>query len=106
MNDESYELWFKPVRPVSLETGSLVIQVPNPFFSDWMRDHYQSQIEKLLHERVGEPVSLAFQILRTADLPIPSIPMTPAPMSLPKEIIQETHLNPRYAFDTFVVGHS
>src|SRR3954471_14994509 len=107
MNDESYELWLKPVKPVSFETGCLVVQVPNPFFTEWMRDHYQSQIEKLLQERVGEPVSLTFQVLQTAEspAPLPSIPKTNTHPVIEAPLL-ENHLNPRYAFDTFVVGHS
>ncbi len=107
MNDESYELWFKPIKPVSLETGSFVIQVPNPFFSEWMRDHYLPQIEKLLQERVGQPVALSFQVLQSTEAlaPIPSAPriVTPHPAEPPH---LDNHLNPRYMFDTFVVGHS
>lgn len=107
MNDESYELWLKPVKPVSLETGNLVVQVPNPFFSDWMRDHYQAQIEKLLQERVGEPVLLSFQVLQRSESPAPLPPPSPAVVSPTHESAHlDTHLNPRYTFDTFVVGHS
>jgi chromosomal replication initiator protein len=113
LNDDSYELWFKPVKPVSFETGVLMVQVPNPFFSEWLRDHYQSQIEKLLQERIGEPVSLSFQVVHAVAAPIPLIPATTsaptvAPLSHPHHdgTALETHLNPRYTFDTFVVGHS
>jgi chromosomal replication initiator protein len=106
LNDESYELWFKPVKPVALETGTLVIQVPNPFFSDWMRDHYQPEIEKLLQERVGQPVTLSFRIIQSVDTPIPPRPTPSIIVSSPAEAALDTHLNPRYAFDTFVVGHS
>jgi chromosomal replication initiator protein len=110
LNDESYELWFKPVKPVSLDTGCLVVQVPNPFFSDWMRDHYKERIEQLLQERVGQPVSLSFEVvpgLSTPPAQIPTVSTVPVVVShLPEHPTLETHLNPRYTFDSFVVGHS
>src|SRR5688500_3385011 len=110
MNDESYELWFKPVKHVSLETGSLVVQVPNPFFLDWMWDHYQPQIEKLLAERVGEPVTLCFQVVQSPEQPMPSAPLMIPPISRVSPASDhpslDNHLNPRYTFDSFVVGHS
>jgi chromosomal replication initiator protein len=109
MNDESYELWLKPVVPVSLETGHLVVQVPNLFFSNWMHDHYQSQIEKLLQDRLGEPVTLSFQIVERHEPAMPSRPApgagAPARVPLAQPLL-DNHLNSRYMFDTFVVGHS
>jgi chromosomal replication initiator protein len=106
MNDESYELWLKPVKPVSLEAGRFAIQVPNSFFSDWMRDHYQTQIEKLLQERVGEPVALSFQVVQSSQPVIPLIPAPAPAIAHPPEAVMDTHLNPRYTFDSFVVGHA
>ena len=54
MNDESFDLWFRPITALSIEGSRLVLQVPNAFFADWLRDHYQTRIENLLKERSGE----------------------------------------------------
>src|SRR6478736_4102847 len=78
MNDESYELWFKPVRPLSLDAGKLVLQVPNNFFCDWLRDHYQPLIEQLLQERAGESLVLTFQVGGAGDMLF-----SPPPMAMP-----------------------
>src|SRR5882672_8290215 len=109
MNDESFDLWFRPIKALSLEGGRLVLQVPNAFFADWLRDHYQARIESLLNERSGEPVALSFSVLRPVEdmlktgAPAPAAPRTlPGPTTPPLE----AHLNSRYTFDTFVVGHS
>src|SRR5882672_102507 len=109
MNDESFDLWFRPIKALSLEGGRLVLQVPNAFFADWLRDHYQARIESLLNERSGEPVALSFSVLRPVeDMLKTGAPAPAAPRTLPGPTAPslETHLNPRYMFDTFVVGHS
>src|SRR5256885_15174529 len=67
MNDESFDLWFRPIKALSMEGSRLVIQVPNAFFADWLRDHYQARIEALLKERSGEYFQLSFSVLRPAD---------------------------------------
>src|SRR5579864_8210370 len=109
MNDESYDLWFRPIRPLTLDGSRLVLQVPNAFFADWLRDHYQNRIEVLLKERSGEAISLSFQVLRVIEEPSQQaaaphpMPATPSAPPLPAA---ETHLNPRYTFESFVVGHS
>src|SRR4051812_18763845 len=79
MNNESFDLWFRPIKALSMEGNRLVLQVPNAFFADWLRDHYQSRIENLLKERSGDSISLSFSVLRPAEdglklpLPIPSV---------------------------------
>jgi chromosomal replication initiator protein len=107
MNDESYELWFKPVKPVSIDSGKLVLQVPNNFFSDWLRDHYQPLIEQLLKERAGEVLVLDFKVGGSPEM-LFSPPTPPALVhsTHPEVAPLDNHLNPRYTFDTFIVGHS
>ncbi len=110
MNDESFDLWFRPVKAISLEGGRLVVQVPNTFFADWLRDHYQSNIETLLKERSGQSIALSFTVLRPVEELLQSPASVPAPASVttsaPAGPSIETYLNSRYTFDTFVVGHS
>ena len=48
---ESYDLWLRPLRALSLEGSRFVVQIPNAFFADWMREHYQNRLEVLLQER-------------------------------------------------------
>src|SRR5450631_4035367 len=95
MNNESFDLWFRPIKALSMEGNRLVLQVPNAFFPEWLRDHYESQIETLLNERSGDPISLSFSVLRPADEPVPMA--TPLRMVLPPPTPSlpplETHLN-------------
>ena len=110
MNNESFDLWFRPIKALSMEGNRLVLQVPNAFFADWLRDHYQARIETLLKERSGELVNLSFSVLQPMDELVCSEPaaraptpwMPPAPAAAPLE----TYLNQRYTFETFVVGNS
>jgi chromosomal replication initiator protein len=109
MNDESFDLWFRPVKALSLEGGRLLLQVPNAFFADWFRDHYQTNIEIALRERSGQEVSLTFSVLRPQDEPTQApvqTQMSPIIAQMPHAPPIETYLSPRYTFDTFVVGHS
>src|ERR1700690_3455481 len=102
INDESFDLWFRPIKALSLEGGRLVLQVPNAFFADWLRDHYQTRIEALLKERSNESVSLSFSVQRpVADLLKPNAPApAPAPLIVPGPVAPpiDSYLNPRYTF--------
>src|ERR1700761_2887080 len=112
---ESYDLWFRPLRALALEGERFVVQIPNAFFADWMREHYQPRLEALLQERCGQTVSLTYSVLKPVEelikkhnvgrvqpTSLPSASKTMAPPQAP----QETYLNPRSTFDSFVVGNS
>jgi len=110
MNNESFDLWFRPIKALSMEGNRLVLQVPNAFFADWLRDHYQTTIENLLKEHSGDTVNLSFSVLRPLDEIVN--PNSSAPAFVPRVVAApappplETHLNQRYTFETFVIGHS
>ena len=41
VTDEVFEVWFKPIEPVELNSdNTLVIMVPSMFFMEWLEDHY------------------------------------------------------------------
>lgn len=109
MNNESFDLWLRPIKALSLDSNRLVLQVPNAFFADWLRDHYQDSIEALLRERSGQLISLSFSVKLPEEEPVKAVSLpvaVSAPMALPPATPIESYLNPRYTFDTFVVGHS
>jgi len=112
---ESYDLWFRPMRALALEGSRFVVQIPNAFFADWMREHYQNRLEALLLQHSGQPLSLTYNILKPVEelikVTTTSFPARPAYVPPPSAApalppIQETFLNPRYTFDSFVIGHS
>ena len=87
MNNESFDLWFRPIKALSMEGNRLVLQVPNAFFADWLRDHYQARIETLLKERSGELVNLSFSVLQPMDELVCSEPAARAPTPDRKSVV-------------------
>jgi len=108
IDSESYDLWFRPLRAISIEGSRLVVQIPNAFFGDWLRDHYLERIESLLRERSGAALSVSFSVLKPVEELLKPVPTVSAPRVVPTApaSTQETFLNPRYTFDSFVIGHS
>ncbi len=107
VNRHSYFTWFKPTGFVADDGVTLTVRVPNPLFKDWLTKHYAVVLEEALKE-VGRPEAvLAFQS-SDADTPVPEAPVQPhieATISdAPTGVAQG--LNPRYTFDTFIVGPS
>ncbi len=124
LTSQSFETWFKPTKASLLSDTTLKVRVPNEFFRDWIRDHYQSQIQKALWEIHPTQLEIQFEVepaaspkgaastnaaapqspslsLETAERPRLTMP-TPLRASGDSEFI----LNPKFNFESFVVGNS
>jgi chromosomal replication initiator protein len=107
INRHSFYTWFKPTRFVADDGRALKVRVPNGLVRDWLTKHYAAVIAEALAE-VGR-TGLAFDFV-TEDAPDLSPTELAASEDLPPppEALQApaAGLNPRYTFDTFVVGPS
>ncbi len=49
----SFRTWFEPIIPLRLENKVLTIQVPSPFFYEYLEEKYIDIISKTLTEGAG-----------------------------------------------------
>ena len=106
--------WFKPTSLISEDRTSLTIRIPNPLFKEWLTRHYSGVIAEAMAEVQRPNVTLQFiadvqtdpaSIQLSADEAAAletGTGATPAPAPPPGP----AGLNPRYTFDTFIVGSS
>lgn len=111
----TYNTWFLPIKPYQLKDSTLKIQVPNNFFIEWIDEHYNTLINKTIHQVLGDEAKLAYIISDETEVPEIEIrkaePETPPVQAFtgapaaeePKESF-ESFLNPRYTFDNFIKG--
>lgn len=102
MARESFEQCFRPLKPIACQYGTIMVEVPNPFLRDWLSDRYAPLIREALAEVTGRDTALRFLLS-------PEVPGVMAYLSrLSGENLGEIpiNLNPKYVFDSFVVGDS
>jgi chromosomal replication initiator protein len=119
----NYTTWIKSARLVTYEDGQFIIGVPNGYVKEWMENRLVSQIKKILGDRMGRGVDVSFtlvtqntlisaptmieapaayQQIQTNAAPVTAGAATNGAPRTPSTLGDS--LNPRYTFDTFVVG--
>ncbi|MDP4225599.1 MAG: chromosomal replication initiator protein DnaA [Bacteroidota bacterium] len=129
----SYKTWFEPIVPLKLEKNVLTIQVPSPFFYEYLEEQYIDILKKTLRKELGKDAKLEYSVVMENNFSSNSKPYTvkfPAktkseiknkPVSMPfnveenfiknpfvipgiKKLDIEPHLNPSYSFQNFIEG--
>ncbi len=97
-----YVQWFAPTRFVAQKGETVDVSVPSQRFIDEIRERYGQQIRNILGEISPERIQVHFVI--DPDAAIDDIPLATAPT--PRDDLPAAVFNPRYRFETFVVGKS
>src|ERR1044071_1491476 len=50
VNQQSFDMWFKPISQAREDPSSIYLAVPNEVFRDWISNHYFDVIEESLQE--------------------------------------------------------
>lgn len=105
---QQYRTWIQPLQ-AELRGQTLVVQAPNRFVLQWVKDRFLPVMEQLAREQPQSGISVSLELAE--QLPNAKPPGAPAPESATevtattKPRIRETsRLNPAFSFDSFVTG--
>jgi len=104
VNPHSFATWFRPTRQDRAEDDRLVIRVPARLFCKRLTETYGQLLQAVLVE-IGKPDLRLEFICVEPDQPAASLP-APSPQARLDFDSVSHQLNPRYTFDTFIVGSS
>ena len=105
----NYNTWLRGTKGVSLTADTFVVGAPSPFATAWLERNMSPLIRKTLNKVLGSEVNVVYQVLAPSEatpLP-PTLLHASKPARTTRTIVSGfngTPLNPRYTFDTFIVG--
>jgi len=98
LNDTTYRTWFAEAEGSELSDDTFVIGVPNDFTREWIEAHFVGLIQAAARDVSGQDRRIRLTLLEPNDRPAPA---AVAPKRHP-----EAGMNPKYTFDSFVIGSS
>lgn len=124
VNHQSFNTWFRPISYATKDESTVYLSVPNEMFRDWITSNYFDVIEESLQELSLEGYNVSFTVEEKGQGPTVKITKRMESVSgdqnqppsrltynrnrgMVKFIESEAsdlHLNPKYTFETFVVG--
>ncbi|HZK19044.1 MAG TPA: chromosomal replication initiator protein DnaA [Clostridia bacterium] len=103
----SFETWLTSLRPIGYRNNVFFIEVPNHFSRDWLNDRYAHIIRENLRQLLDENSDINLQFLLSSEIPDiilnRSLKIEDNKVNVPSTSFI---LNPKYTFDTFVIGNS
>lgn len=104
----SYDTWVRDTRPISYNGNMITVGVRNAYARDWLENRLTGTISRLLAGILSANVAVNFIVSQPEDAEaraieaesISAVEEAAAPQPKPRHVI----LNPRYTFDTYVVG--
>ncbi|NLV87867.1 MAG: chromosomal replication initiator protein DnaA [Tissierellia bacterium] len=102
LTEVSFNTWLKTIEPVSISSDKIILAAPNEFTKGILVGRYLNLIKNAVKHVTKEDFDIQF-----------IIPGEEYSLNLGQSIVQENvennqraQLNPKYTFDTFVIGNS
>jgi chromosomal replication initiator protein len=106
LHKNSFDTWVTSLTPLGWYNSSIFIEVPNHFSKDWLDERYTPLIKEAFAEVLQKDINV--QLILASEVPEELI-NTPQPVGKITNISVDheiSPLNPKYTFDTFVVGNN
>lgn len=126
IDSRKFEVWFKPIKPISIEGSTLTVEVPSDFFREYLESSYLDVISKVLKREIGADARLLYTVKPVGKAPSMTFPASSGTVPENKSVTVNTYaqgsspspfvypgihrlkisprLNPVYCFSNIVEG--
>lgn len=116
-NEKVFNVWIKPIMPLEVTDTYYKVAVKNDFFKTMLEENYAQVIEGVLAGMMSKNIKLIIETMDNgssgseAAEEMPAVPAKREQQQLFNENTSvqqpdESNLNPKYVFETFVIGNS
>lgn len=102
LSEQSFKTWLEPVRCLQLDENGITLGVPDHYFGQWLKNHYENLIVSAVEETLGGRRQITYQVVEPPAQVRPKIDEVAKNRVLAEA--REIELNQNYTFDHFVIG--
>ncbi len=102
LTEVSYNTWLKTIIPINISDNTIILGAPNDFTKGILEGRYLNLIKNAIMEVTKKEYSIVFVIPGEEEIP----DMGQTIKQDLAENNQRSQLNPKYSFNTFVIGNS
>ena len=63
IDPKQFDLWFRPIKPVSLAESTLTVEVPSEFFREYLEGAYLELLKASLKKELGAAAKLVYVLI-------------------------------------------
>ena len=126
IDPKQFQIWFRPIKPVSLSEATLTLEVPSEFFREYLEDAYLDILKASLKKELGVGAKLVYLVApvqkqppleypgahgnvptnKTISVTTCGAPANPGALVFPgiQRVQVNPQLNPVYCFENLIVG--
>jgi chromosomal replication initiator protein len=108
LNDTTFQTWFGEVSGAGIDGDAFVLAVPNDFTREWIEGHFLDLIRAAVRDAGGSDLRVQLRVEAVEPVVQASVPsaVTPLPLDVVAPRAEAVGINPKYTFDSFVIGSS
>lgn len=106
LNDLNYNTWFQCIEPFSIDNDTIILKVPNNVTKGALDARYKPLIFNSVKLITAKSYNIEFIVNNEDALKISNNQNKNKKNDIPREDLNAKVLNPKYTFDTFVIGNS
>ncbi|MCG2841870.1 chromosomal replication initiator protein DnaA [Sandaracinobacter sp. RS1-74] len=108
VGEKTFNSWLKPLQLLSVSGGEVRLAVPSRFMADWVKNHFADRLRHAFAAHIPGIRNVAIEVGAIEVGAGAAIVSEEAPEAAPAEADagEPVNFEPRYSFDSFVVGKS
>jgi chromosomal replication initiator protein len=103
VNEDNFKTWIEPIKFLEYRDGKCFVLVPNAFFRDWIVENFEPLLAALLKDMAGSEVKVEYLVKKEEKVKKHEADKKE---DVVRRNVQSDLFNPRYTFESFVVGSS